>query len=86
MAKTRKLQRVLWSKDQPTTHERTVMLENCGKMCFLGSNKSFPICKRKTCKISKKGVYAAYVRARQYRKKSSRYYKIAKKAKTLLHI
>jgi hypothetical protein len=60
------------------------MLENCGKRCFLWSNKSFPICKRKTCKISKKGVYAAYVRARQYRKKSSRYYKIAKKAKTLL--
>ena len=32
-----------WSKLKPSRHQRTVMLKRCGKMCFLGPNKSFPI-------------------------------------------
>jgi len=59
-----------WSKEKPGFHQRTVMFKKCGKKCFLGSKKSFPICKKNTCKVSKKGVYAAYVRARQYHRKS----------------
>ena len=59
-----------WSKENPGFHQRTVMFKKCGKKCFLGSKKSFPICKKNTCKVSKKGVYAAYVRARQYHRNS----------------
>jgi len=57
------------------------MLKRCGKKCFLGSKKSYPICKKNTCKISSKGVYSAYIRARQYHKKS-----ISKKAEKILKI
>ena len=54
-----------WSA--PSVHERTVMQKRCGKSkCFLGPNKTFPICSPGTCKINKKGVYAAYVRAKEY--------------------
>jgi hypothetical protein len=59
-----------WSKQKPGTHQKTVMFKKCGKKCFLGSNKSFPICKKNTCKISSKGVYAAYIRAQQYNHKN----------------
>ena len=55
-----------WNKQQPGYHDRTVMLKRCGKKCFLGPNKTFPICSRNTCKINKKGVYAAYIRAKEY--------------------
>ena len=68
-----------WKKEKPSTHERTVMLKQCGKRCFLGPNKSFPICTRKTCTINRKGVHAAYGRARQWK-----YTTVAKKAKKLL--
>ena len=68
-----------WKNEKPSMHQRTVMLKTCGKKCFLGSKKSYPICKKNTCKISKKGVYAAYVRARQYHRKS-----ISQKAKKLI--
>ena len=37
------------------------------KKMFLGPNKTFPICKKNTCKVSRKGVYAAYVRAQEYK-------------------
>jgi hypothetical protein len=60
------------------------MYKKCGKKCFLGSKKSFPICIKNTCKISKKGVYAAYVRSREYRKRGSRYYVISHKARNML--
>lgn len=73
-----------WKNQQPSRKERTQMCKICGSKCFLGKHKSFPICTKKTCTINKKGVYAAYIRARQYRKKSSKYYKISKKAKILL--
>jgi len=68
-----------WSKEAPNFHQRTVMLKKCGRKCFLGPKKTFPICKKNTCKISKKGVYAAYIRARQYK-----HAKISKRAKKLL--
>ncbi len=53
--------------DAPGTRERTLMLKNCGKKCFLGPKKSFPICTRHTCKISPLGVLAAYKRAKQWK-------------------
>ena len=73
-----------WSKEQPGRHQRTVMLQKCGKKCFLGPNKSFPICKKNTCKVSSKGVYAAYIRARQYSSKGIKYRRISKKANDML--
>ena len=68
-----------WKKEKPSTHQRTIMFEKCGKKCFLGPNKSFPICKKNTCKISSKGVYAAYIRARQYKR-----HNISRKANRIL--
>ena len=76
-----------WKKQQPRYHQRSVMMNKCGKKCFLGPNKTFPICTKNTCKINKKGVYAAYVRAREYMKiKGTRKYKnIAKNAYRMLY-
>jgi hypothetical protein len=81
-----------WKKAQPSLKQRTVMLENCGKKCFLGPKKSFPICSKNTCKINQQGLHAAYVRAREYesingtRHKSARKYKdIARKAYKMLY-
>jgi hypothetical protein len=84
----------------PGTHERTVMKKECGTKCFLGpTNEScFPICAKGTCKINIKGIYAAYVRAREYGSKKMRssgtsnghkhtkktYQNIATKAKKML--
>lgn len=73
-----------WSREQPGYKQRTMMRNRCGKKCFLGPNKSFPICKKNTCKISSKGVYSAYIRAREYRKKNSKYRTISSNAKKLL--
>jgi hypothetical protein len=73
-----------WKNEQPGAHQRTVMLQKCGKKCFLGPNKSFPICKKNTCRISSKGLYAAYIRGRQYSSKGIKYRKIAKKANNML--
>lgn len=73
-----------WKKQKPGYHQKTVMLQKCGKKCFLGPNKSFPICKKNTCKISRQGVYSAYIRARQYSSKSAKYRKIANKANRML--
>jgi len=68
-----------WANENPSFRQRTVMFKKCGKKCFLGSKKSFPICKKNTCKVSKKGVYAAYVRARQYHRTS-----VSAKAKKMI--
>ena len=75
-----------WAKQSPGTHERTLMLKRCGKKCFLGPNKSFPICRKRTCKRSRKGVYSAYIRAREYTtiKNTKKYRSIARTAKNLL--
>lgn len=76
-----------WTKIKPTRHQRTLMFNKCGQKCFLGPNKSFPICSKNTCKINKKGVYAAYIRSREYTtiKGSSKYKNISKKAYKLLN-
>jgi hypothetical protein len=58
-----------WKKQQPQSiAERRSMKKKCGKKCFLGPKLSYPICKRKTCKISSQGTQSAYIRARQYHK------------------
>lgn len=64
-----------WSKIQPKGKQRTIMYKKCGKKCFLGKitrgNKKhpdFPICKKGTCRISKKGLWAAYIRSKQWGK------------------
>jgi hypothetical protein len=75
-----------WRKEAPTRKQQTIMYNKCGKRCFLGSKKSFPICSKNTCKINKKGVYAAYVRARGYRKRGSKYYSISNRAKKILDV
>jgi hypothetical protein len=84
-----------WPSEKPTTHQRTDMKRKCKSKCFLGPKKSFPICRKNTCKVSNKGLYAAYVRARQWgstkstsskRPRFSRrvYTRIANKAKRML--
>ena len=73
-----------WKKEKPGYHQKTVMLRKCGRKCFLGPKKSFPICKKNTCKISSIGVYSAYIRARQYRTKGRKYRTISKKANKML--
>ena len=84
-----------WKRVKPSIRERTIMKKNCGKKCFLGPNKSFPICNKGTCKINKKGVWAAYIRAREWGSKKMRvskrnsksgYNKIARKSRKLLNI
>ena len=62
-----------WGKISPKGHERTVMLRDCGRKCFLGPGKSFPVCAKGTCRVSTKGAYAAYIRAREWGKKPSSY-------------
>lgn len=79
MSKTRKNKTRGWRKEQPNYHQRTVMLKKCGKKCFLGSKKRFPICKKNTCKISRKGLQSAYIRAKQFKHTA-----IAKKAKSIM--
>jgi len=63
-----------WAKLAPQGHARTVMKRDCGKKCFLGPDKSFPVCAKGTCRVSPKGAYAAYIRAREWGK-SARSYK-----------
>ena len=62
-----------WGKLAPSQKQRREMLYKCGKKCFLGPGTSFPICAKGSCKINKKGVYAAYIRSRQWGKKKSSY-------------
>lgn len=86
-----------WKLQKPGRHQKTVMKRECGKKCFLGPGTSFPVCKKNTCKVSSKGIYAAYVRARQWRHRpvtykgrsgpkysQSTYKRIASKAKRML--
>lgn len=75
-----------WSKQAPNTRQRTKMIKKCGKKCFLGPKTTFPICTKNTCKVNKKGVYAAYVRAREYStiKGTKKYKQIVKKAYNML--
>jgi hypothetical protein len=84
MVRTRKNVTRGWKRQSPHFHQKTVMLKKCGRKCFLGTRKSFPICKKNTCKVSPKGVYAAYIRARQYSSKGKKYRTVAKKANNML--
>lgn len=59
-----------WKSQKPGYHQRTVMLKRCGKKCFLGPGKSYPICTKNTCRVNPKGVYSAYIRSRQYNRKN----------------
>lgn len=79
MAKSRSVTRG-WNRQKPSYHQRTIMLKKCGRKCFLGPGKSYPICSKNTCKINKKGVYSAYIRSRQFHKRN-----ISKKARKLLN-
>jgi hypothetical protein len=83
MSKTRKNGRGSatrgWNKQKPSYHEKTVMLSRCGRKCFLGPGKSYPICTKNTCKVNPKGVYSAFIRSKQYHKKN-----ISRKANSLL--
>ena len=69
-----------WGKLAPHGVQRTRMYKKCGKKCFLGTktrgdkqHPDFPICAKGTCKINKKGLWAAYIRAREWGKKRSSY-------------
>ena len=91
-----------WSKIKPNNQQRTIMYKKCGKKCFLGTKRSnknipnFPVCKKYTCKVSSKGLWAAYIRAKQWGKsrksyktsrptrKRSFYTKVAHRAKRML--
>lgn len=73
-----------WKNEKPGYHQRSVMLKKCGQKCFLGTKKSFPICKKNTCKVSPRGVYSAYIRARQYSSKGRKYRIVSNKAKQML--
>ena len=94
-----------WSRVAPkTVGDRSALLSKCGRRCFLGPGKTFPICARLgsgdggACKISRRGVVAAYSRARQWaaiteRKKRSstkaasahrRYTAVARRARVIL--
>ena len=74
MTQRRKLSSKGWARMAPGTHERTVMKKECGSKCFLGptSESCFPICAKGSCKINTKGIYAAYVRAREYGSKRTK--------------
>jgi hypothetical protein len=89
-----------WAKIQPSQAERKRQQKRCkpkGK-CFLGPRTTFPVCKRGTCKVSKKGAWAAYIRARQWggpkksytrrahpRRSRGTYRRVAKKALNIIY-
>lgn len=79
-----------WNEQKPDSEkERNKMWKKCmgqkktGNKCFLGTKKSFPICSKGTCKISKKGAWSAYIRAQGMFAKTQKqkYRNIAIKAK-----
>jgi hypothetical protein len=69
-----------WKSTKPGYHQRTVMLAKCGRKCFLGPGKSYPICTKNTCKVNPKGVYSAFIRSRQYHRTN-----ISRRANKLLN-
>jgi len=75
-----------WAKKSPGTSERKTMKQKCGTKCFLGpiGESSFPICDKNTCDLNPKGIYAAFVRARQYSSKNKKYKRVASSAKKML--
>ena len=98
-----------WSRVAPkTVGERSALSAKCGhRRCFLGPGKTFPVCARlgavavagsRDCKVDRRGVAAAYSRAREWasitaRKKRSsskaasahrRYTAVARRARAIL--
>ena len=71
-----------WKNLAPSRSQRKTMFRKCGPKCFLGK-QSYPICAKNTCKINRKGVYSAYIRAREYKSKRGNK-TIANKAKRIL--
>jgi hypothetical protein len=68
-----------WKQEKPGYHQKTVMLKRCGRKCFLGPGKSYPICTKNTCKVNSKGVYSAFIRSRQFHRRN-----ISRKANKML--
>ena len=63
-----------WAKISPKTRKQRKKMHNkCGNSCFLGDNLSFPICEKNTCNKSSKGMWAAFIRARQWGNHKSSY-------------
>jgi len=62
-----------WAKQKPSQKQRTAMYKRCPKKCFLGPKKSFPVCKKNTCKVSSKGLWAALIRAKEWGNKALSY-------------
>jgi hypothetical protein len=56
-----------WKSKKPNRHQKTVMRRKCGQKCFLDTGINYPICKKNTCKVSNKGIYAAFVRSREWK-------------------
>lgn len=91
-----------WSKIKPNNKQRATMYKKCGKKCFLGTKRAnekypnFPVCKKNTCKVNSKGLWSAYIRAKQWGKpkktyktsvptrKQSFYTRIANRTKNML--
>lgn len=75
-----------WSQLSPNKSQRKIMNKKCGKKCFLGPNLSFPICRKYTCKVDKRGVLAAFIRAQYWNKtkKNKKYKNVINKSKMLL--
>lgn len=73
---------VSWTLKAPTrTSERRKLLQTCGKSCFMmPGDLKFPVCNKEAppCTYNKKGITAAYVRARQWG-----YQDVANKVETL---
>lgn len=93
-----------WSRVAPkSVGDRSALLAKCGRRrCFLGPGKTFPICPRlgsgsgsRDCKVDRRGVAAAYSRAREWaaitarkKKRTSahrRYTAVARRARAILH-
>lgn len=94
MSKTKKIKKYKkhnkswknWSQLAPNKSQRKLMNKKCGKKCFLGPNLTFPICRKYTCKLDKRGVLAAFIRTKYWNKtKKNKIYKnVINKAKLLL--
>ena len=61
---------VSWTTKAPMrTSERRKLLDTCGKSCFMmPKDLKFPVCNKEAppCTYNKRGITAAYVRARQW--------------------
>ena len=59
-----------WTNEKPKNKtERRSMRKTCGRKCFLAKEFRYPICKRNTCKVSRKGLWSAYLRGKHWSKK-----------------